>query len=699
MFPPIESDWITYIQTAVPNNENPCWVDIVGNTQYPAAFYYLYPTPDPNPTEVAFRMRLNGDPLSNNPNVYALKEFVWGVQIEDATNAVLFTILVNASGGVYELQVKDSSSVLIYNVPIVLNSPSQPADNVRVVDAGTHFPCASPIIPDEDYFLDFTLPTSVFGAFNFVSSTYRLCYFTSTQDNAINKDYICGMIINPPAGEPMLCVTKQILTGHGTACTNEEQTRVLLITIYNCGTVPVDDVVLTDTLNGSIVITSPPVFIPNAGVTYNSGTRVVTWDVGTVAAGEIAALTITLTGYFTAPGHYVLDSGVVNGTDLDEITFADQGILVYGQDQLTADKQIVSGPLSVEACGISTWTLSVTVANTGVSDIPNVVVTDIFNNDFTIESGPQLTPSAGYAVFTGDEIIWTIDNLAGNSSETLLITVTGFFSAEGHMIFDTGFIPVRCADVTFQDTGVDVLPIPLTNNVQINGDIIDCVTSELLDGVSATVYDNRCKIIGTFIFDERYELSLPAGTYSVLFEKAGYGRKFLSLILLSDFEITADVAMAPKATAIRYDSGSENNADLDLFSGILCEKIDAEIVYSNFICINSRARVECLSDIIDDFTCSIICNSKLKLILNLEKNLVYKLDQEKDFVYDTKTLRLCYPLLSGGECTDKKCYIQAKNVIHCKEENRVYNIAYMKFIAFLMDENDILVNGTALDDC
>jgi hypothetical protein len=77
MFPINDVDWITYIQNAVANNETPCWADIVGDVQYPAAYYYLYPTPSPNPTEVAFRMRLNGDPLSNNPNVYTLKEFVW----------------------------------------------------------------------------------------------------------------------------------------------------------------------------------------------------------------------------------------------------------------------------------------------------------------------------------------------------------------------------------------------------------------------------------------------------------------------------------------------------------------------------------------------------------------------------------------------------------------------------------------------
>ena len=503
MFPINDNDWIAYIQAAEPNNVNPCWIDIVGDVAYPAAYYYLYPTPNPNPTEVAFRMRLNGDPLSSNPVVYGLKDFVWGVVIGHSTNAVLFTILVNASGGNYRLQVRDSTSTLIYNALIALNNPSQPTDNVRVVDAGVQFPCTSPMIPNEDYFLDFTLPTSIFAGLNFVSSTYRLCYFTSTQDITINKEFICGMIINPPVGTPVLCVTKQIISAPLPACTNETYSWVLLITIYNCGTVPVNNVVLTDTLNSSIVFTVPPVFIPNVGVSYNAGTRVATWNIGTVNTGDVLAITINMTGSFADPGHYILDSGTVNGTGLPQTIFADHGILVYAPNQLTVNKQIVSGPLSVEKCKISTWTLSITIANSEITDIPNVVVIDEFNSSFTIESGPQLTPSVGYASFSGNQIIWTIDDLVGNSSATLLITVTGFFSGEGHRIFDTGSVLDQCMQtVTFQDTGIDVLPISIAKPIKISGDILDCKTNELLDGVSATVYEKNCKIIEIETFNQ-----------------------------------------------------------------------------------------------------------------------------------------------------------------------------------------------------
>lgn len=700
MFPPNDNDWIVYMPAATPNNVFPCWVDLVGDASAPATYYYLSPTPDPNPTEVAFRMRLNGSPLSLNPSVYQLKEFVWGVEIRDSTNAVLYTVLVNASGATYRLQVKDVSSTLIYNVPIALNNPTLPSDNVRVVNAGVHFPCASPVMPDEDYFLDFTLPTSYFPSLNFVSSTYRMCYFTSTQDVTINKDRVCGPIINPPVDEPVLCVTKRIMAGPSSVCADDRNTWLLLITLYNCGTVPVTEVLLTDTLTGSIVLDATPTFIPNEGISYDALSRIATWDVGTIGVGESVSLVITLTGHFPASGHYILDAGVVTATDLDPVDFADRGILVFDQSQLTAQKVIVSGPSSVEQCQIATWTLQITVTNVGDSDIANIAVVDQFNSQFTIESGPQLTPSMGYASVSGNEITWNIDVLAANSSATLLITVTGFFCcALGHAVFDTGSLLDPCMQtVSFADPGIDVVSRSIPGEITVDGDLINCKTGALLSGVAATVYNSNCKVIQTAVFDEHFSLSLAAGTYTVLFEKDGYSRKFLSLVLQSDWEITVDVNLSPKAVIV-VQADAPANETLDLYASIVCEKIDAEVVYSSFVCVNSAAEVESLGDVIDSYSCTVLCNSKLRSVLQLEKNLIYKLGGEKQLKYDVRTVPICYPLAQGDACTDYQCTWQVKDVFHCKEQNLVYNIAHLGFVAYLLQHNDVLLNGVALDEC
>jgi len=207
--------------------------------------------------------------------------------------------------------------------------------------------------------------------------------------------------------------------------------------------------------------------------------------------------------------------------------------------------------------------------------------------------------------------------------------------------------------VIFQDTGIDVIPFSINQKIKVCGDILDCKTNELLDGVSATLYDNTCKVIETRFFDWRYEFKLSAGTYTVLFEKQGYVRKFLTLILQSDMDITADVNMAPQIPiAINH----TDNFGLDLFSSVIREKIDAEVVYSTFTCLNSPAQVECLNDVIDDSSCTLVCNSKLRVVLNLEKNLVYKLEDTKNLKYFTKAIRICYPIGHETCCTRTAFY-------------------------------------------
>jgi len=146
--------------------------------------------------------------------------------------------------------------------------------------------------------------------------------------------------------------------------------------------------------------------------------------------------------------------------------------------------------------------------------------------------------------------------------------------------------------------------------------------------------------------------------------------------------------MAPKTLR---SSTSLGQADIDIFVDKICEKIDADVIFSSVICLNSAALVECLNDIIDSYSCGLICNSKLKLVLNLEKNVVYKLGQIKDFIYDTRKLPICFPLSEGQTCSKEKCYTKVKHVCFCKEHNLVYNIAYIGFIACLLKEGDVII--------
>ena len=114
---------------------------------------------------------------------------------------------------------------------------------------------------------------------------------------------------------------------------------------------------------------------------------------------------------------------------------------------------------------------------------------------------------------------------------------------------------------------------------------------------------------------------------------------------------------------------------------------------------NFYAGVECLHDVIDNYSCAIICDSKLRLRLWLEKNIVYKLNQEKDFKYFTKMISLCYPVKCEHRCKSARCFIKIEHIDHCQEENIVYNIAYLKFSGYLLYKDDVLLNSTTPERC
>ncbi|EYE89487.1 hypothetical protein Q428_02280 [Fervidicella metallireducens AeB] len=693
MFPVNPNDWITYITTALPRNEHPCWVDIVGDLTRNAAFYY--PAISPNPSEIAFRMRLNGDPIKVNPNSYELKEFVWGVQIVNNFNQLLFTIRVNASGSNYRLQVikETAPSSITYDVPFSLNYPPLSSDIVRVVDAGKYFACGNPENLDEDYFLDFRVPnnSTVFPGFDFSSSTYKLCYFTSTQPNVVNKEYICGSLFNPPIGEPVLCVKKEIVSGPDSICLDDIDSWTLRITVENCGTVAVNNIILTDVLNNNINFLTPVTLVPSLGPSYDSNTRTITWNIGTLNPGEKQLLDISFTAQLAVCGHLILNTGNVkyqNGPD-DGIPFQDEGVLSLAEDELQVTKEII-GPDPVENCEIETWTLRIKAENTNVCDITEVLIVDEINCNFNFETPIVYNASNGLVILHDKKIIWSLDLLYGNSFETLDLTFSGFFDNSGHQIFNKGKASAFCIEeFDFSDEGIEVIPSILPENIEVTGQIKECGTGQLLTGVLVTVYDSSCKEILSQSFDENYTLYLKPGTYTIKFTKAGYYTKFLNVIINSDGDIVHDIHMNKKVLC--YSQGS-SNTNLDILAGIVKYKIDADIIFSNAVCLYTDAVIECLTDVIDSVKCKVICNSKLLVTLLMEKDIIYKLNEEKNFKYFTDEIKLCYPLEINIVNTDFKYDVNIADVSFCKDGNIVENMALIKFKAHFVDNQDICIN-------
>lgn len=692
MFPVNNNDWITYLISALANNIHPCSVDIVGNTAFPAGYYYLDPKSVPNPAEVSFRMRLNGYPIKNNPNEYELDEFVWGVQVRDNSNAVMYTIRVNASGNNYNVQVLNAASTIISTTPIVLN------DNVRVVSAGDNFPCANPN-EDADYFLDFTVPTSVLGGFNFVSSTYKLCYFTATDDNVINKEFICGDLINPPAGVPLLCVSKVRVAGPDTVCVNESRTWVLTVTVLNCGTVPVYNVILNDTISPDITLNKVPQLSPMGAVF--TPPKTVTWNIGTLNSGDSQTLVMVLDGYFPSSGNKVLDTGTVTGNanpnanPIIPVIFGNGNVIVYANNQMQITKQITSGPLEVNECHKSNWTLLITVQNNGNTDLTDVVVNDAINNLFEIEN-MNVAVSRGFASVNGSNIIWYVGTLLAASSATMTITLDGFFTASGLNIFDSGTGAAAGAGlcqnpVTFQDSGITVNPKTIIGLVEVSGYMKECKINSLLDDVKVNVYDNNCNVIETGMFDKKYSFNLKQGLYIIEFIKENYVTKYIALAVESNLAVYHDIYMMKMSSGIPVTSYTNIK---DIFVNIIKHRVDVDIVISNSTCINTNSTIECLSDVIDYLNYDVICKSKLYLKLQLEKNVVYKLNGVKSLKTHTWQYSFCFPV-SDDDLTVFD-YIQKYKVKHtffCKDDNIVYNVPFISYSGYFVERQDVVLNG------
>ncbi len=319
-------NWVVDIQTAVAGNVSPCWVDIIGfngvgneATDHQLTTEYIY-----------FRMRLNGDPLSDS----SFENFVWGVEIRDICNEIIFVARVNGSGNTDKVQILGGNGMagtVIYEEDIIITDPDTTKINVEVSEANTVTVCPQNL---KDYFFDYKLPRDQFikngEIFDFDTQTYKFCYFTSQNANNINKEQpLCGPFINPPVDKPFLNAQKDI-EGPNPIEVNVVGQWKLTIQIDNPSQIEVTDIVVND-----IILNSETTVIflnQSKGNVIENPTGEITWDNFSLANGEMATLEIVIEGSFSTTGCRFLDEGTINGSwsggEIEEVMFCDCGICV-----------------------------------------------------------------------------------------------------------------------------------------------------------------------------------------------------------------------------------------------------------------------------------------------------------------------------------------------------------------------------------
>lgn len=94
-------------------------------------------------------------------------------------------------------------------------------------------------------------------------------------------------------------------------------------------------------------------------------------------------------------------------------------------------KTILSGPTNPRVRVSDTWQIQIQISNTGDRNLADVVITDMLNLD-VVESVTIDSFSSGSAVWDGNKTVaWTMDDVNDGMTETLIYSVTGYFTDTG----------------------------------------------------------------------------------------------------------------------------------------------------------------------------------------------------------------------------------------------------------------------------
>jgi uncharacterized repeat protein (TIGR01451 family) len=189
-----------------------------------------------------------------------------------------------------------------------------------------------------------------------------------------------------------------------------------VLTVTNNGPDDATGVSVTDTLPAGLTYNS---HIESAG-TANEAGGVITWDIGDLANGASANLTISVTA--PASKGLIINTATVSSHFPDPVPANNSAtenttVAAAGDADLAITKSDSPDPVATN--GNLTYTLIVT--NNGPADATGVVVTDTLPAGTTYQSNTTSTGTANHASGT---VTWNIGSLASGATATIDIIVT-----------------------------------------------------------------------------------------------------------------------------------------------------------------------------------------------------------------------------------------------------------------------------------
>ncbi|SFS43689.1 carboxypeptidase regulatory-like domain-containing protein [Marininema halotolerans] len=596
---------------------NPKETDIVGTTQFPAAYYAF------DGTHAFFRLRLNADPRLKT----GFTQFAWGLLFETDGNPATYEWVLAIDGLNERLDLIKNT----HPIPNTWNDPAEGTDGkgtpnfslpiinydiARVTVADSNFD------GDPDYFLDFFIASSTLFSFLGITAAtqIRTLFFTATNNNNYNKDSLQFnegyafqnassdlLTFNQADVRAKLSVKKRIVSGPTTITAGQISTWTEEVNVTNTGkstaTTIFVQIPLKTAQTGNVQITSTSI----GTAVYAPLTQILSWNIGNLAAGASATLLFTFSGTLQQTGQHSLDEVTVTGVDSftgGNTPIASDQITITSNAQPTTGN--ISGLIIDQATGLPLPGATVTLLDAGNNPVASTVsngggsygFSNITPGSYTVtatltnyslgsatvqvSAGTGTTqnvlvsplPATVNGTVTGQgsgplqgAVVRLINSLGVETNSTTT-DAAGFYSFTGllpmaytlSVSFPNFQSETRAIILSANETQTDNFTLS-PNPATVFGTVTNANSGATLAGVLVSVYTASSILISTTTTNGagNYTINtLSPGAYRIQASIAGFSTSFLRVDVAAGSSQRIDFALQANAGLL---SGSVTNAD------------------------------------------------------------------------------------------------------------------------------------------
>ncbi|RUS46457.1 carboxypeptidase regulatory-like domain-containing protein [Cohnella sp. AR92] len=300
------------------NDVSPAYSDIVGDPQFPPAYYAF------DGKNAYFRIRLRGDPRSNT----SFQNDVWGVLIDTDNNSSAYEWMLAVLGGSSWIALIRNS---VQGANPLADLPEgsdgngfpnfhRPINNfdlarARLTEDGSSFG-GTP-----NYFLDFSIDTGTLFSQLAINarSPLRFLFFTSSTTRGFDRDslpFSDVLTLNQANARAELQASAMIIDPPAALFTGEVAALQISFEVSNMGSSGASTV--------SAALAFPEGQIQSVSISgatvgnanYNASSRTLSWNIGNLPNGAMATLKATITLIFSESLSRTLYFYSVNGIDL-----------------------------------------------------------------------------------------------------------------------------------------------------------------------------------------------------------------------------------------------------------------------------------------------------------------------------------------------------------------------------------------------